>query len=129
MDSRRVAPGRQTPSCSCPDALVRWHLLRKTRERVHQAARHTMGRRALGGMLAAAVWLLVQPGFPGAQMSQPGEPPAQLEPVVVTATRTATPVQATGASVTVRTADEIRARQVSDLVDVFRDMPGLDVRA
>ena len=99
MDSRRVAPGRQTPSCSRPGALVRWHLLRQLWERVHQAARQAIGRRALGGMLAAVVGLLGQPGFP-AHTCQSGEPPAQLEPVVVTATRTATPVQATGALVT-----------------------------
>ena len=53
--------------------------------------------------------------------------PRQLEPVVVTATRTETPENRIGSAITVITAEEIKARQFNDVADVLRTVPGLDV--
>jgi vitamin B12 transporter len=50
----------------------------------------------------------------------------QLEPVVVTATRTETPESRIGSAVTVITAEEIQARRLNTVVDVLRVVPGLD---
>ncbi len=55
------------------------------------------------------------------------EKPSQLEPMVVTATRMPQPLERTGRSVTVITAEDIAARQVFTLLDVLRSVPGLDV--
>ncbi|NOT55089.1 MAG: TonB-dependent receptor, partial [Deltaproteobacteria bacterium] len=50
-----------------------------------------------------------------------------LSPVVVTATRTETPVAETAASITVITAEEIEQRQAETVTDVLRSIPGLDI--
>jgi vitamin B12 transporter len=57
------------------------------------------------------------------QASQPG----RLDPVVVTATRTETPLSQTTRSVTVITATEIAAQGVQTVADVVRNVPGLEV--
>jgi vitamin B12 transporter len=51
---------------------------------------------------------------------------AQLTPVVVTATRTETPLQETAASVTVIGEEEIQQQQAATVTDVLRNVPGLD---
>jgi vitamin B12 transporter len=57
-----------------------------------------------------------------------GAPPAVgLPPVVVTATRIATPVDQVGSSVTLITADDIRRHQWRTLPDVLQGVPGLNV--
>ncbi len=53
--------------------------------------------------------------------------PLLLDPVVVTATRTATPLSQLGSSVTVITADEIEAKQQTQVLDVLRDIPGVNI--
>lgn len=50
-----------------------------------------------------------------------------LEDVVVTATRTATPEKEIGSAVSVVTAEEIAARRLTSVADVLRTVPGLDV--
>ncbi|NLC71580.1 MAG: TonB-dependent receptor [Desulfuromonadaceae bacterium] len=50
-----------------------------------------------------------------------------LNPIIVTATRTATPSLEIAASCTVITAEEIEARQHKTVLDVLRGMPGLDI--
>ncbi len=50
-----------------------------------------------------------------------------LEPVVVTATRTETPLRDVTTSITVITEDDIRNKQAETVVDVLRYVPGLDV--
>lgn len=80
-------------------------------------------------------WLLVAvlwscgPGSASGQM--PGlvpEEAVELGPVVVTATKTEVPVKQVAASVTVITKEEIAARQVTQVSDLLRDVPGLSVR-
>jgi vitamin B12 transporter len=53
--------------------------------------------------------------------------PATLEPVVVTATRTAKPVSEVAGTVTVITAKDIAARGATFLEEVLQDAPGLHV--
>ncbi|MCH8844310.1 MAG: TonB-dependent receptor [SAR324 cluster bacterium] len=53
--------------------------------------------------------------------------PLRVEEVVVTATRIEMPVKQVASSVTVITAEEIKRRQATDVVDVLRGVPGLDV--
>ena len=62
-------------------------------------------------------------------LSHSGEPASaeSLPPVVVTATRTEVPVNQLTTSVTVITAEEIRERQAELVLEVLRDVPGLDV--
>jgi vitamin B12 transporter len=63
-------------------------------------------------------------------ISQPQQtqlPVAQLEPVVVTATRTETPLKETTTSVTVVTAEDIGEQQAETVAEVLRTVPGLDV--
>src|SRR5262245_37357732 len=50
-----------------------------------------------------------------------------LDPVVVSATRTPTPVGETGSSVSVIDQPEIQARQMTDMLEILRDVPGLTV--
>lgn len=50
------------------------------------------------------------------------------ERIVVTATRTETPLRRVASTVTVITAEEIRRRQFRFVIDVLRSIPGVDVR-
>ena len=52
---------------------------------------------------------------------------APLDPVVVTATKTETPVGQTGASVSVITREQIEQRQMTDVLQILRDQPGLSL--
>ena len=52
---------------------------------------------------------------------------AEQNPIVVTATRIATPESEIGSSVTVISADEIRRRQYKTVAEALRMVPGLDV--
>ncbi|MBI3303454.1 MAG: TonB-dependent receptor [Deltaproteobacteria bacterium] len=51
----------------------------------------------------------------------------QLDPVVVTATRTETPLSQVGSAVTVITAEELEQQQIRIVSDVLREVPGLAV--
>src|SRR6185295_6658415 len=55
------------------------------------------------------------------------EPAEVLDPVVVTATKTSVPVGETGSSVTVIDRQEIESRQVTDMLQILRNAPGLTV--
>jgi len=55
------------------------------------------------------------------------EEPIKLEEVVVTATRTETPVRQVSAATTVITRQEIEAAQVTDVLELLRDVPGFRV--
>ena len=59
-----------------------------------------------------------------AQTSQSGSNP---ETVIVTATRTAVPLNQVPASISVVTADQIQDTPAQGLDDVLRDMPGMDL--
>jgi vitamin B12 transporter len=59
--------------------------------------------------------------------ADPQIPAAQLDPVVVTAARTPTPVKQIGSNVSVVTAEDIKMRQFFDVADMLRYVPGLDV--
>jgi vitamin B12 transporter len=52
---------------------------------------------------------------------------SQLEPTVVTATRTETPLRQLGSSITVITQEDIARRQVITVADALRTVAGLDV--
>ncbi len=68
------------------------------------------------------------PGSASGQMLRlTPEEAVELGPVVVTATKTEVPVKQVAASVTVITKKEIEARQVSQVSDLLRDVPGLSV--
>jgi len=54
-------------------------------------------------------------------------PPVTLSPMVVSATRVATPEDQLGSSVTVITSQDIERRQLRTLPDVLQDVPGLNV--
>lgn len=53
--------------------------------------------------------------------------PSELEPVVVTATRSPLPLRQVGSSITVITADDLSARHVQTVSEALRGVPGLDV--
>lgn len=50
-----------------------------------------------------------------------------LDPIVVTATRTATPLSQIGSSVTIITAEEIEEKQQQTVIEVLRSIPGVNV--
>jgi len=50
-----------------------------------------------------------------------------LDPIVVTATRTGTPLSQIASSVTVITAEEIEAKQQTQVLDVLRSVPGVNI--
>lgn len=54
--------------------------------------------------------------------------PTRLEPVVVTATKLATPQERLGASVTVITEEEIEAQEYDTVGDVLRQVPGVEIQ-
>ncbi len=54
--------------------------------------------------------------------------PRRLDPVVVTATMVATPLERLGATVTVVTGDEITQYNYDRIEDVFRQVPGVQVQ-
>jgi vitamin B12 transporter len=53
------------------------------------------------------------------------EPATQLDPVVVTATKTPRPAATVGASITIIDEDDIRLRQSTEIVDLLPSVPGL----
>ncbi len=53
--------------------------------------------------------------------------PIVMDPVVVTATRTETPLSQIGSSVTIITAEEIEKKQQSKVIDVLRSAPGISI--
>lgn len=58
----------------------------------------------------------------------PEEAPLRIEePVVVTATKTATPAGQTGSSVTIIEGEAIRQRQATDIVQMLREQPGFSL--
>jgi vitamin B12 transporter len=50
-----------------------------------------------------------------------------LEPIVVTATRTQTPIREVGSSISIITAEDLAERQRMPVLDVLRGLPGVDV--
>lgn len=64
--------------------------------------------------------------FAVSQAGAQGKAPV-LEEVVVTATKTQTPVAQTGASVTVIKRDDIERRQASDALQILREQPGFSL--
>ena len=54
--------------------------------------------------------------------------PRDLDPVVVTATKTPTPQERLGAAVTVITGDEIREKNYATVEEVLRHVPGVDIQ-
>jgi hemoglobin/transferrin/lactoferrin receptor protein len=58
-------------------------------------------------------------------IAQPGD---AFEPIAVTATRTATPVRRTAASVSVITAEDLEEQQATNIKDALRYEPGVSVR-
>ena len=74
------------------------------------------------------VYLLALAGLTPNPALAVDEPPAEeLEPIIVTATRTARTADETLASVTVITRAEIERRQVTSVQEVLRGVPGLNL--
>src|SRR3989449_7856767 len=55
------------------------------------------------------------------------EPSTPMDPVVVTATKTETPVGQTGSSVSVLTREQIEQRQATDVLQMLREQPGFSL--
>jgi vitamin B12 transporter len=70
----------------------------------------------------AAVLVLVLVGTAAAQA------PRDLDPVVVTATKTETPQERLGAAVTVVTEEEIQEKNYATLEEALRHVPGVDIQ-
>lgn len=70
---------------------------------------------------------LLSAAAPAVQAAESSPPTKQLETVVVTATRTATPLNQIGSNVSVVTDEDIAMRQYNDVADMLRYVPGLDV--
>ncbi len=73
----------------------------------------------------AALAALVPSAFLRAQTVSDADETVVLSPVVVTATRTPTPIEATAASVSLITRDDLLAAGYFDPADALRDVPGL----
>lgn len=74
-------------------------------------------------LLFVLLFFFLATEFPAAQ-TQDEE---TLKPVAVTATRIETPLEEVTTSITVITEKDIRAQQAETVLDVLRDVPGLDV--
>lgn len=74
----------------------------------------------------AGLTCALAPAAAGAE-DAPTSPPARLDPVVVTATKVETPLERLGASVTVITAEELRAHHYDRVEDALVHVPGVEV--
>lgn len=81
--------------------------------------------RSLAAIPAVIVPCLVCSPAPGQDISEP--PPTAVQPLVVTPTRVATPIDAQASSVTLITAEEIDAQQWRTIPDALQTAPGLSV--
>ena len=82
----------------------------------------------LSGCLGAVVlWIFGFGGASGQMIGLAPEEPVELGQVVVTATKTEVPLKNVAASVTVITKEEIEARQVTEVSQLLREVPGLNV--
>jgi len=82
----------------------------------------------LSGCLGAvALWIFGSGGASGQMLGLAPEKPVELGQVVVTATKTEVPLKNVAASVTVITKEEIEARQVTEVSQLLREVPGLNV--
>src|SRR5574337_2187485 len=81
-----------------------------------------------GWLWVTVLWACGLGSASGQMLGLTPEEAVELGPVVVTATRTEVPVKQVAASVTVITKDEIEARQVTQVSDLLRDVPGFSVR-
>ncbi len=88
---------------------------------------------AIGLAWPALSWaqdVTLQPeGAPDVGSVRGKEEVRRLEPVVVTATMVATPLEKLGAAVTVITGDEISQYDYDRIEDVFRQVPGVQVQS
>ncbi|MGH8488001.1 MAG: TonB-dependent receptor plug domain-containing protein, partial [Gammaproteobacteria bacterium] len=71
--------------------------------------------------------LLLPLGFLSCCPLLAAEEPAELEPIIVTATRLETPVDQIPASVSVVEGGDIERAQVTDTLEVLRDIPGFTI--
>ncbi len=76
----------------------------------------------------AVLWSCGPGSASGQMLGLVPEEAVELGAVVVTATKTEVPVKQVAASVTVITKEEIEARQVTQVSDLLRDVPGLSAR-
>src|SRR5688500_5941114 len=90
--------------------------------------------RVISSLMLCVVWLLsareaaAQTPSPGVLTAEASpEALAIMDPVVVTATKTSVPVAETGSSVTAIDRPEIESRQVTDMRQILRNVPGLSV--
>lgn len=71
--------------------------------------------------------LLASVGLSKATAEEVEAPAFELEKIVVTATRTAEPIEQIGSSVSVIKEEDIKERGKKTVLEVLRDVPGLDV--
>lgn len=72
-------------------------------------------------------WWLGWIGVAATSVAAHAQAPTQLEEVVVTATRTETPLSQVGSSVTVITGEEIATKGTDQVVEALRGLPGFTV--
>jgi vitamin B12 transporter len=77
--------------------------------------------------MTAACMLAAGMALGGSAFAREFDGDDELDEIVVTATRTETPVAEVGSSVTVITADEIERSRQSSVVELLRDVPAVDV--
>jgi vitamin B12 transporter len=77
--------------------------------------------------LLLALSILVVASSVGVRAGQ-AQPPQAMDPVVVTATKVATPAERVGASVTVVTEEEIRALNIGRVEEALRLVPGVEIQ-
>ncbi len=80
-----------------------------------------------GCLWAVVLWVFGSGGASGQLIGLAPEEPLELGQVVVTATKTEVPLKNVAASVTVITKEDIEARQVTELSQLLREVPGLNV--
>lgn len=74
-----------------------------------------------------ALLLAAVPGLAQAQEAEPVQVAAETDPVIVQGTRIPTPIDKTGVSATVITAEDIEAAQDRHVTDTLQRVPGLSV--
>ncbi len=80
-----------------------------------------------GWSWAVILWAFAPSTASGQVIGLAPEGPVELEQVVVTATKTEVPLKDVAATVTVITKEEIEARQATEVPDLLREVPGLNV--
>jgi vitamin B12 transporter len=81
----------------------------------------------IGGLGVALAVMMAAGPVSAQEKTEPAPKVEELDPVVITATKTPTPVGQTGSSVTVLDEATIRRREQTDVLQILRDVPGVSL--